>query len=378
MKESKVLFFVDRMRVGGIQMLLVDLFRHFDSQKVQCELLLLDDGEQYDLEKQVRTMKIPVHKLEHIWVRKPEDYLAYCRAVNQFFRTHHDYAAVHMNSGPKNYFVLKYAKRYGIPVRIAHSHNTGYQTKSKAQILLGDLFKYPLRHAANVYLACSDLAGRWMFGERMMQHGLVTVLPNGIDLQKFRFAPQIREKVRAELGVTENQLVIGNVGRFTVQKNHTFLIDIFAEVKKRRPDAVLILAGVGELQEQIRQKVKQFSLNDSVRFLGFRTDVRELVQGMDVFLMPSLYEGFPVTAVEAQASGLPCVFSDTITREAKILDQVAYIPLEASASDWAQKTVAMAHTVQRETSCSALRAKGYDIRDMAARLAAIYQHGVAE
>ena len=99
---------------------------------------------------------------------------------------------------------------------------------------------------------------------------------------------------------------------------------------------------------------------------------------MDVFLMPSLYEGFPVTAVEAQASGLPCVFSDTITREAKILDQVAYIPLEASASDWAQKTVAMAHTVQRETSCSALRAKGYDIRDMAARLAAIYQHGVAE
>lgn len=373
MGKVRVLFFVDRMRVGGIQMLLVDLFRHFDPSQIQCELLLLDDGEAYDLEQQVRDMGILVHKLTGIWVRKPNDYLRYCKAMKRFFQKHHDYNAVHMNSGPKNYFVLKYAKQYGIPVRIAHSHNTGFQTKSKVQIWLGEAFKRPLRRAANIYLACSDLAGRWMFGDQMMQMRRVQVLPNGVDLDRFRYSEEIRTKVRKELGITADQLVVGNVGRFTPQKNHGFLIEIFAEIHRRRPDAVLLLAGIGELFDQTKDKAKALGLQGSVRFLGFRSDVTALTQAMDVFLMPSLYEGFPVTAVEAQAAGLPCVFSDTITREAKILDQVEYVSLQSPATDWADRVLALAYTVERNRCNAYLHQKGYDIHDMADKLMEIYQ-----
>lgn len=368
MKRIKVLFFVDRMRVGGIQMLLVDLFRHFDPKTIECELLLLDDGEAYDLETQVREMGIRVHKLDGIWLRKPWDYLRYCKAMKSFFEEHHNYVAVHMNSGPKNYFVLKYAKQYGIPVRIAHSHNTGFQTSSKSQVLLGNLLKAPLRRAANVYLACSDLAGEWMFGK----DASVKVLPNGVDLDKFRYDPEIRQRVRTEWGVTDDQLIIGNVGRFTTQKNHTFLIDIFDEIHRIVPNAVLVLAGIGELMEQTREKVQSLALEDSVKFLGFRSDVTALTQGMDVFLMPSLYEGFPVTAVEAQATGLPCVFSDTITREVKILDQVQYISLQASTQEWAKAVCNATHTVKRETCNTYLHQKGYDINDMVNELMQLY------
>lgn len=161
-------------------------------------------------------------------------------------------------------------------------------------------------------LACSDRAGEWMFGDRWMAEGKVTVLPNGIPLREYAFQPDVRRQVRDSWHVGVNTLVVGHVGRFTTQKNHSFLLEIFAELHRKQPDSLLVLAGVGELQDAARSKAEELHLTDSVRFLGFRSDVAELLQGMDIFLMPSLYEGFPVTGVEAQAAGLPCVFSDTI------------------------------------------------------------------
>lgn len=368
----KVLFFVDRMRVGGIQILLTNLFEKFFGKDIVCELLLLDDGEHYDLEDKVRGMGIQTYKLKGIWLRKPTDFPRYCRAVKQFFAEHHDYQAVHMNSGPKNYYILKCAKQYGIPVRIAHSHNTGYQTQSKLQAAIGDLFKIPLRTYSNVWLACSDLAGEWMFGKKAVREEKVIILPNGIDLEQFAFSPSIRSVKRQELGI-EDKIVIGHVGRFTTQKNHTFLIDIFAEIRRENSNVALLLVGIGEKMEETREKVRKLQLEDSVFFLGFRTDITQLTQAMDVFVMPSLYEGFPVTGVEAQASGLPCVFSDTITREVKILDQVEYISLHASAEEWAFKVMKMANSSCREKSNALLRQKGYDIDDMILKLMKIYK-----
>ena len=282
-----ILLFVDRMRVGGIQTLLVELIDQFLASGHPCELLLLDDGEHYDLEDEVRA-RIPVHKLEGIWMRKPQDFLRYIRAVERFFAEHHDYRAVHLNSGPKNFPILRSAKRYDIPVRIAHAHNTGFQTSSSAERLLGTCLKAPLRHYANVYLACSDLAGEWMFGSRQMKAGNVTVLPNGIPLREFAFSLETRQQVRAEWQVGESALVVGHVGRFTAQKNHDFLLDIFAALHRERPDSMLVLAGIGELQDASRQKAKALGLEGAVRFLGFRSDVARLLQGMDVFVMPSL------------------------------------------------------------------------------------------
>lgn len=371
--ESKVLLFVDRMRVGGIQTLLVELLEQFKVMQQPCELLLLDDGEHYDLEDIIRQRGITVYKLQGVWLRRPWDFLKYEKAVRYFFMEHHDYTAVHLNSGPKNYPILKYAKRYGIPVRIAHAHNTGFQTSSKAAQLLGDLFKSPLRHYATNCLACSDLAGRWMFGDRWMAEGRVTVLPNGIPLQEYAFQPEVRHKVRAEWNAAPDTLVVGHVGRFTKQKNHNFLLEIFAELHRKRPDSILVLAGVGELQDEIRRKADELHLTDAVHFLGFRSDVANLLQGMDVFLMPSLYEGFPVTGVEAQASGLPCVFSDTITREVKILDAVEYLSLDVPAVQWADTIARLAKYSDRQQACNILIAKGYDVHTMAEKLIRVYQ-----
>lgn len=373
MKQVKVLYFVDRMRGGGIQMLLADLFAHFSEEDVRPELLLLDDGEHYDLEDKVRGLGIPVHKLNGIWLRKPQDYFKYCRTLKRFFQECHDYDAVHMNSGSKNYFVLKYAKRYGIPVRIAHAHNTGYQTKSKAQILLGELFKPKLRKYATHLLACSDFAGKWMFGEKTFSKGKVTVIPNGVDLQTFAFDEGIRERKRKELGISEDAIIVGNVGRFVEQKNHAFLIDIFERIRQKDGRAVLLLAGIGELREQAEKKVRESGLNHCVKFLGFRNDVSELLQAMDLFLMPSLYEGFPVTGVEAQASGLSCAFSDTITGEAKIIDEVEYIPLTESADVWAERCLSLIGKANRKESNQRLRDGHYDIRDMIQTLLNLYR-----
>lgn len=369
---AKALLFVDRMRVGGIQTLFVELLEQFKTMQQPCDLLLLDDGEHYDLEDTVRQRGITVYKLQGVWLRQPWDFPKYEKAVRHFFMEHHDYIAVHLNSGPKNYPILKYAKRYGIPVRIAHAHNTGFQTSSKTAQLLGDLFKSPLRRYATNCLACSDLAGQWMFGKRWMAEGKVTVLSNGIPLQKYAFRPEVRHKVRVGWNAGPNTLVVGHVGRFTKQKNHSFLLEIFAELHRKHPDSMLVLAGVGELQEEIRRKSDEVHLTDSVRFLGFRSDVANLLQGMDVFLMPSLYEGFPVTGVEAQAAGLPCVFSDTITREVKILDEVEYLPLNVPAVQWADTIAHLSEGGDRQQACNILIAKGYDVHTMAEKLLQIY------
>jgi len=369
---KKVLFFVDRMRVGGIQILLVDLFKHFDRNCIQPELLILDDGEHYDLEDKVKEMGIPVYKLNGIWLRKAKDYITYFKAVNCFFQEHHDYQAVHINAGPKNFYILKCAKKYHIPVRIAHSHNTGYQTSSKSQQLLGNILKAPLKHSANVYLACSDYAGKWMFGEKLLNAGKVTILPNGIDLDCFKYNETVRNRIRSELYI-ENKIVIGNVGRFTPQKNHEFLIDIFKELHSIDSNTVLIIAGIGELMEHIKEKVSDFGLQECVKLLGFRDDVTALTQAMDVFVMPSLYEGFPVTAVEAQAAGLPCVFSDTITREVKILEETKYISLEDDVQKWSNEILDIVNTVDREKCNMLLHEKNYDISDMISKLMNIYQ-----
>ena len=368
---NTVLLFVDRMRVGGIQTLLVELIDQFLASGQPCELLLLDDGEHYDLEDEV-CARIPVHKLEGIWMRKPQDFLRYSRAVERFFAEHHDYRAVHLNSGPKNFPILRYAKRYGIPVRIAHAHNTGFQTSSPAERLIGTCLKVPLRHYANVYLACSDRAGEWMFGSRQMKTDHVTVLPNGIPLGEFAFNQEARQQARAEWQVGERTLVVGHVGRFTAQKNHDLLLDIFAELHHEKPDSLLVLAGVGELQDASCQKARELGLEGEVRFLGFRSDVARLLQGMDVFVMPSLYEGFPVTGVEAQATGLPCVFSDTITREAKILEAVEYLSLDARLQQWADAILRLTDATRRDTCYQELARRGYDVNSMAERLMKIY------
>ena len=195
---------------------------------------------------------------------------------------------------------------------------------------------------ANLQLACSKEAGEWLFGNTQF-----IVLNNGIDVSKYVFNQNIREEYRKILGFSD-ELVLGHVGRFSNQKNHNFLIDIFYEIIKINKKSKLILIGTGELENEIKEKVESLSLKEKVIFLGARADVNKIMQAMDVFILPSLFEGLPVVGVEAQASGLPCIISDTVSKDVKITDSVLQISLSLPPEEWGKKLIDFYETFERK------------------------------
>ena len=367
--KKRVLLFVDRMRHGGIQQFLLENIRYMDKETLQIDVVTLDDGTTYPLEQQIQEAGATYYKLKGIWIRSPFDYLKYAKALNQFFKENNDYDVVHMNGSSKNFLLLKYAKKYKVPIRIVHSHNIDFQTKNPIKKLVGNMFKRPLKAYATDYFACSKLAGNWLFGE----NSKVTVIPNGIQYKKFQFRQDIREQLRKEFGFSDTDIVVGNVGRFTTQKNHEFLIEIFYEIVKMNDNAKLLLVGIGEKEDEIKEKVKQLGLENKVVFAGFRKDVANIMNAMDVFLLPSLYEGLPVVGVEAQASGLPCFMSkDVITEEVNITGNVTFLCLQDSPKQWAETI--LEHDLSRKDTYQALKEKGYFIEDTARELGEYYCH----
>ena len=335
--KVKVLLFVDRMRHGGIQQFLVENVKHMDRTKVDIDVLTLDDGETYPLEKAIQDAGATYYKLKGIWINKPTDYFKYAKAIDNFFTIHNDYKVIHMNASSKNFILLKYAKKHHIPVRIAHSHNIDFQTKNPIKKLIGNLLKIPMKKYATDYFACSYLAGEWLFGKKNVENGKVKVIHNAVDYKNFKYDEKIRKEMRQEFNITENEILFGHVGRFTNQKNHTFLIDIFNEIHKQNKNTILLLAGEGPLKEEIETKVKILGLEKNVKFLGQRKDANELYQTMDAFVLPSLYEGLPVVGVEAQAAGLPCFFSTDMTKETKVLQTTKFISLIHTPQYWAKE-----------------------------------------
>ena len=368
-KKVKVLYFVDRMRHGGIQQLAVEIAKHM-KKDIQMDFMVLNDGQTYPLEDTIKKLGYNLYKVD-AWIYKPTDYINYYKKINEFFKEHHDYKVVHINTSSKNFPILKIAKKYKIPVRIAHSHNIGFQSKSKAQILMGNMFKPLLKKYATDYFACSKLAGEWLFGKENVENGKVKIIHNAVDYQKFKMNEEVRNSIRKELNI-EDKLVIGHVGRFTNQKNHTFLIDIFNEIHKKNSNSVLMLVGIGEKEDEIKEKVKKLEIEQNVLFMGFQDNVNELMWAMDVFLMPSLYEGLPVVGVEAQATGMPCFMSkDVVTDEVKITEGVKFISLNETAEKWAEEI--LNSDLERKDTRDDLKKAGYFIDDMAGELADFYK-----
>ena len=222
------------------------------------------------------------------------------------------------------------------------------------------------------YMCCSELAGRWLFGDKAYDSGKVYLLNNAIDLDKFKYNKSLRKEKRKELGISDDTLVIGHIGRFVAQKNHTFLIDIFNELHKKNPSSLLLLVGQGPLMEEIKNKVKELKLNDSVRFLGQRNDVNELYQAFDVFCLPSLYEGLPVVGVEAQASGLLCILSNAMTKETKVLDITKFMSLNNTPREWADSILDDVKRYKIIDSSKEMRSKNFYIKEEAKKLEKYY------
>lgn len=260
---------------------------------------------------------------------------------------------------------------------ILHSHASGVDgNHRKLKMIYHKCCRRFLKFIGSDFVSCSDLAAAWMFPN--LSQSKVTTIKNGVDLEKFRFNPQARMMVRHNLGI-ENATVLGHIGRFAYQKNHTFLIDIFAKLKKQMPNAILLLIGEGDLEPIIRNKVTCLGLNNDVIFYGTSNKAFELYQAMDVFVLPSKFEGLPLVGVEAQASGLPVIFSDKVTRKAKLTDNVYFLPVEdGNDSVWIEKIVEMQRTAALESRSStymALKEKGFDIYDTIITFLNLYMGG---
>ncbi len=279
---------------------------------------------------------------------------------------------VHAHLTEWNALALFFAWRHGARMRVSHSHLAGVPKGLAARALfcvqkaLGKLF-------ATDWYACGEAAGRSLFGKRAARNGRVFVLKNVIDVKRFAPNEAVREQTRKELGIAQSALCVGHVGRFLEQKNHLFLLDAFAALKVKRPDCVLLLAGVGERMGAARDKAQSLGLQDAVRFLGARDDVHRLMQAMDVFVLPSLYEGFPVCTLEAQAAGLPCLIADTVTPAAKLRPNAAFFPLRSDAGAWAD-AILKAAGLPRERGAGPLAA--YDIAQNAKNLLSRYLHAM--
>jgi len=285
--------------------------------------------------------------------------------LETFFREHKEYRILHSHIRSCASLYIPVAKKHGLKT-IIHSHSTsnGKGFKSLAKKIL----QYPLRYQADYLVACSKEAGEWLFGKAYLRRGKYMIIPNAVDVKKFSLNENVRNDYRKQLGV-EGKIVFGNVGRFHESKNHMFLLDVFSEIHRRNGNTVLMLVGDGYLRSVIENRIHQLGLDNSVILTGTRSDVPNLMQAMDVFLLPSLWEGLPVTLVEAQAAGLPCLVSDTITKDADISDLIHRLPL-GDVSKWADLALSplVRHDVSKE-----IKASGFDIKDSAKFLTTFYQ-----
>ena len=365
MEPIRILHIVTYMGRGGLETMLMNYYRHIDRSKVQFDFLTHRAFEA-DYDQEIMALGGKIYHLPRL---NPFS-LDYRSRLDSFFKEHSEYKIVHCHQDCMSAIPLKYAEKNGVPVRIAHSHNSNEAINLKFPIKL--FYKRKIAKYASHLLACSKNAGVWMFG----QSASFSILNNAIDAYQFRYNACVRNEVRTELGIGRESLVLGHVGRFLPQKNHTFLIDVFEEVLKQAADAMLILVGEGELRSRIEHICVEKGISDHVLFIGARADVNRLLQAMDVFVFPSLFEGLGVAMIEAQAAGLPCVVSDRVPSAAALIPAlVKHLPLGESAVTWSKEILSAANTVVvRRDTFSEIKAAGYDIADNAERLAAFYQN----
>lgn len=356
----RVLQVVTNMDRGGLETMLMNYYRQIDRSALQFDFLTHRTAKAaYDDE--IQALGGRIYHLPRLvpWSK------SYQAALDAFFADHPEYSVIHVHQDCLSAVILKAAKKRGIPVRIAHSHNANQDKNLKYPIKL--FYKRFIPKYATHLMACGRMAGEWMFGGAPF-----TVLPNAIDAAAYRFDAAKREAMRTALQIGPQSLVIGHVGRFMPQKNHAFLLQIFTEVQKQCPDSRLLLVGDGELRSAIEAQAVRLGIADNVMFTGVRSDVNDILQAMDVFVLPSHFEGLGIVNIEAQAAGLPCVISNMVPDECIVTQGlVTGMKLSDTPEQWA-KHILSRRSIKRTNRYNEILVSGYDIADSADRLERFY------
>lgn len=357
---KKILYVGMTESLGGIESFVVNFWRNFDKSKISIDFLKLSNNIYF--EDEIITGGSKVFRIEN----RRENPFKHMTQMFGFLKKHPEYEIVHFHLlSASNIEPIIIVKLLGRKV-VVHSHSQ-WKGTNKLSNMLHKINRPILNLIADKKLACSTEAGQWMYGKQKYE-----IIKNAIDTKKYKFDMNVRNKVRDEFNF-KDEFVIGNVGRLVSVKNQEFLIDLFKRIYEKDINTKLIIVGEGELRPQLEKKISQYKLENNIILTGLRNDVNELMQGMDIFILPSHFEGLPLVAIEAQASGLPCIISENVSSEACIIKNSERISLEDGIEIWSERILRLKDNIDRLGSDKDIREAGYDIENEVGKLMQIYK-----
>lgn len=355
----RILMVFTIMNRGGAETMVMNYYRNIDRSKVQFDFIVHRE-ERGAFDDEIEALGGKIYRMMPL---HPLTFGKYKKQIAKFFDEHPEYKIIHGHCSELGYFIYKEAHKRGVPMIIAHAHNSIALVDSKW--IFRTYFKHAMRKYITHTFTCGHDSARWLVGSKLATEAVH--MRNAIDTDKFNYIPQNRIDVRKELGIADDVLLVGHIGRFEIQKNHQYVIDIFENLILQCPDAMLMLVGRGgDLETPTKEYVKKRGLQEKILFLGSRNDVDRLLHAMDVFLFPSFMEGMSLAMLEAQCAGLRCVVSDTIPREVEKTDLISFLPLNKKADYWADEILKSHGKRYDRTGYHSIIAKaGYDIKENA-------------
>lgn len=355
-----------KMNRGGAETMIMDIYRHIDRSKVQFDFIVHTD-EKCVFDDEIKELGGKIFRIPRY---NGKNHLSYKKAWEGFFEKHPEYTILHGHVRSTASIYLGLAKKFNL-ITIIHSHSIASRG-NKTVRLIKNIMQFRIRYLSDYFFACSDEAGKRLFGKKIISNKKYMVLKNAINTERYLFNKAKRNELRKTLNI-EEKLVIGHVGSFTYPKNHRFLIDLFNEVQKKK-ESDLILLGDGELRKSIEMHIKKLDLNDKVKILGEVPNVNDYLNVMDIFVFPSHFEGLPLSVIEAQSNGLRCIISDRIPNEVVVTDLVIKLSLEESVKIWADKLLKVITEMEydRTEYSKIVSSKGYDVIDVSTFLEKFY------
>lgn len=355
----RVLQVFARLGRGGLEAFIMNLYRNIDREKVQFDFLLSGDGGDY--EEEVIQMGGHIYKIP----ARNEGLMSYYKNLDSFFRQHKgDWIAIHQHaSSLSSIEPLYFAKKYGIKIRIIHAHSSSISSSlktKKAHLVLHEINKKMLKHVCTDFFGCSDKAIHWLFDNTGIENRVVKI-NNGIECAKYAYNKNLQKEVRSEFNVEDTTVLIGHIGSFIPVKNHHFLLHVFKAYHDTNGDSKLMLIGDGPLKDNIIKLARELNVENNVIFTGIRKDVYRLLQAIDIIVMPSIYEGLPVSLVEAQAAGVPVLASNTISQDSKLIDEFVFLGLDEDTQSWAEVIHTTLNHYNKTNKSDIVVEKGYDI-----------------
>lgn len=351
------------MHYGGIESYMMNYYRHFDRNRLQIDFMV------HGFEKGVYDNEIESMggKLYHVAV-KSKSPLQNSHQIRTILNGN-QYKLVHSHMDAMSYIPLKIAKSCGVPIRIAHSHNTWHLTNNRIKIELNEYARKRLPRVATHLFACTEQAGLWLYGEKNRER--IELVPNAIETERYIYKIQERQQIREQLCLSPEDIVLGHIGRFDYQKNHDFLVEMFAKIWQRDPRYKLVMIGSGQLEESVRQKVNDLKIQEAVRFVPACSDVNRYYSAFDIFCLPSHFEGLGIVLIEAQTNGLPCVASEKVPHVVDVTKSVQFLPLQQET--WVKSILQRQSLKRIPCAEEQVIAAGYSISDQAQKLQQRYE-----